>query len=220
MIKGVYCSKGKVLFKDCLKCSIRCVPAFVVDVFVTNQAKYFEEHTQFSVSQIVSCLRQVVLQMVKDWYVNIKGMTAAVYGTLVHKGLSEYFKTKEGYLSEYKMEKEYDGILLTGTLDLYSYKTKTIYDFKTSTEVKPWYKKQLSVYKQMLGLPVEKLAVVLVKKEFKVVYIDEDAVDIVNRLRILDTALKLGTLPSPEPSELCSYCEVKEYCMPKIVVGG
>jgi CRISPR/Cas system-associated exonuclease Cas4 (RecB family) len=220
MLKGISCLKGKVSFEDCLKCSVRCVPPFVIDIFVTNQANYLKEHVQFSVSQIINCLRRVVLQLTTDYFLNIAGVVAAVNGILVHKSLSDYFKTKQGYLSEYKMEKKYGTIMLTGTLDLYSYKTRTIYDFKTSSSVRPWYKKQLSIYKQMLGLPVEKLAIVFVGKTFKTVYVDEEPVNIDERLEILNTSLEKGTLPDPEPSELCNYCEVKEFCSPKIVVGG
>jgi len=220
MIKGINCLKGKVLFKDCLKCSARCTPSFVIDIFVDNQISYFKEHSQFSVSQITSCLRRTVLQLTKDYFMSINGVIAAVNGILVHRSLSDYFKTKQGYLSEYKMEKRYGPNILTGTLDLYSYKTKTIYDFKTSSSVKPWYKKQLSIYKQMLDLPVEKIAIVFVGKMIYTVYIDEEPVDISKRLEILSTSLEKGTLPEPEPSELCSYCEVKEFCSPKIVVGS
>jgi len=220
MIKGINCLKGKVLFKDCLRCSVRCIPTFVIDIFVNGQIDYLKEHSQFSVSQITNCLRRTVLQLTKDYFSNIGGISAAVNGTLIHKSLSDYFKTKRGYLSEYKVEKKYGSVLLTGTLDLYSYKTKTIYDFKTSSSVKPWYKKQLNIYKQMLGLPVEKLAIVFVGKTFKTVYIDEEPVNINERLEILSTSLEKGTLPEPEPSELCGYCEVKEFCPPKITVGG
>jgi CRISPR/Cas system-associated exonuclease Cas4 (RecB family) len=219
MLKGISCPKGKVLFKDCLECPVRCVPPFVIDIFVTNQVNYFREHAQFSVSQITNCLRRTVLQLTKDYFASINGVIAAVNGILVHRSLSDYFKTKQGYLSEYKMEKRYGLNILTGTLDLYSHKTKTIYDFKTSSSVKPWYKKQLSIYKQMLDLPVEKLAIVFVGKTFKTVYVDEELVNINERLEILSTSLEKGALPEPEPSELCSYCEVKEFCSPKITVA-
>jgi len=219
MLKGVNCSQGKVSLKDCLECATRCVPSFVVDVYFTGQIRYYEEHPQFSVSQITCCLRRSALQFTKDYFVDINTIVAAVNGTLIHKGLSEYFKTKQGYLSEYKMEKKFGDFLLTGTLDLYSYKTKTIYDFKTSSSVKPWYRRQLNIYKQMLDLPVEKLAIVLTNKKFSVVYVEEDPVNIHERLEVLNNAINKGILPEPEPSELCNYCEVKEFCTPRVTIG-
>lgn len=219
MIKGVSCIKGNVSFKECMQCSVRCIPPFLVSMFIDSQRDYFERHPQYSVSQIVGCLRRTVLQIKEDWFIKPDMLMAAIKGILIHRGLAEYFKTKQGYLVEYKMDKQIGPYLLTGTLDLYSYRTKTIYDFKTGKTVRPWYKQQLNIYAEMINEPVDKLVIVLVEDKFKSVVIDREPIDILERLSILDSSIKNNTLPKQELSEMCNHCEVKELCMPKIVVG-
>lgn len=211
---GIRCSRGSVSFEQCKRCALKCIPSFIVDIFTQNQSQYLEEHPQFTVSQLSDCLRKAFFDF-QGTFIDVNLLVSAVRGSLIHKGLSEFFKVKEGYLSEYKITKVIDDYQVTGTLDLYSKKTRTIYDFKTGSRIYLKYRVQLTLYKQLVDLPVDHLKIVLFSNQVKVVPIEEVNIDLSERVRSFASAITSKTAPLPEKNDLlyCNYCSYKKDCL-------
>lgn len=211
---GISCIKGNVLWEDCLKCSDRCFPQLFLKIYLKNSADFQKERPSFSVSQLSLCLRRYYWQLTRDYYIGLGAVISAVYGTILHGGLHLHFKDNSSYLSEYKMTKVILGETVTGTLDLYCKETKTIYDFKTSSKIKPAYERQLNLYRQMLDLPVEKLKIVFIplsKKPFVANIEITDKYSLEDRVRALKNSSETN-IPAAEPDPDCNFCPFKEDC--------
>lgn len=214
MIEGIDCVKGKVKWNECIKCKERCFPLFVLDIFLKNNREYSLTKPTFTVSKLCQCLRKTFLEETSPFYVSPYLVQTAVIGILVHRSLANYFKEKEGYITEMTVKKEIDGIEVEGTFDLYSIKTKTLYDFKVSSSFKKRYRLQLNMYKELVDFEVEKLKVVLIdfSKNIQVIEVNKDKPILEERVKVLKKAFDTSILPLPERTELCKYCYFKEDC--------
>lgn len=214
MMEGVDCVKGKVKWNECIKCKERCFPLFVLDIFLKNNHEYNLTRPTFTVSKLCQCLRKTYLEETLPFYISPFLVKTAVIGILIHKSLSDYFKGKEGYVTETMVKKEVGGVEVAGTFDLYSTKTKTLYDFKVSNSLKEKYILQLNMYKELVDFEVEKLKVVLIdlSRNIQVVEINKREPILEKRVRVLKKAFDTSVLPLPEKTELCKYCYFKEDC--------
>jgi CRISPR-associated exonuclease Cas4 len=131
-----------------------------------------QNHDRFHPSQLAyKCDRQVLLAKLglKD-VTDILGTFKT--GTLIHEFLEEHLKF-ESAVQEHPIEYEYDGVTITGTVDLFHPGKDLLVDFKTRAG---WYNfdppnqrhvNQLTLYQAALGKPKAKI-VYISKKDMEV----------------------------------------------------
>jgi len=80
-----------------------------------------------STTQLIKGTRQVMLEILRDYYVEPKSLAFALLGTKFHKALEDH---------SFIMEKEFKNKKMTGIADYYDPNEKTLWDYKTTGSYK------------------------------------------------------------------------------------
>lgn len=188
--------------------------------------------SQYSVTTLLNCIRKIYYnknkigsnQSEEDTFERLWSTTR---GDFLHQITRAYNWRELDMNYEVILE---DGKIATvsGRLDMYDWKTKTVIDLKTTKFVNWQSKKnllpkyehimQVQIYGTMFStvIPIENLCLVYADMDtmiaFRVKSVDMTAW-ITNRVQELDDILSKGQLPKGEVSKLCQFCKYQTQCL-------
>lgn len=192
----------------------------LVQLLVQNDSER-DRSTQVSIgpSEIGGCSRRIWYRINKIQPTNPNTLRlAAIMGTAIHTLIESIFAGQEGFLTETQVEHE--GV--TGHIDLIDTKTKTIWDWKTTTKGSlAWFPssqqiEQVQIYGYLAtknGIAVENVGLVAIAR-------DGNENDILEHVEPYDEEIALNCLAKlqkvqesfepPAPEKEVSFCE--KYC--------
>lgn len=234
MLKGLICpSNRQVTFDQCLnECEVRCMPYPLAYKIVQDNIHDEHKGEMISASALTGCIRKVFLERTRDYCQSLANLWFAARGTWMHSVLEDLWEDHENWIVERRFFKHFDDFVVSGKIDCYSIKEKTLYDYKTTMSktierikiegVKKEHRAQTSIYKYLMDLPVEKIKIVYMSMAG--VYTadcepyPEEMIErfIIRKGSLLYKAFKSGEapeMPDPRPEWLCNYyCPVNLDC--------
>lgn len=235
MLKGFHCpyGQGDISFADCLEHSKTEPPecGFVHPILAGIVGNLRGEMEHITVTQLLNCLRKVVLERRHDVYIEPQQLYYGFRGQMFHQIAAGV--DRDGCVVEQRFSREVAGITLSGQPDLIVPRLKKLYDFKTTRRIPKegqlyaQHGLQVNIYRWLVlpHHPVEHL---------EVVYMDMSevrrvAVEVMNshklmgwlvpRVKKLKAALDGGRLPAkvgPDGLWQCNgYCSFTERCWPR-----
>jgi len=234
MIKGFHCpaGKGDVSFNECLKCAASHKNTCQFDYpILSAMVKNIRKDEAISVTSLINCLRKVVLQIRKDYYLDPRELYYAFRGQLFHTVIAEAQTC--GAICEKRFERSVSGIVLSGHPDvIYPYHRKIV-DYKSTRRIPkdntPYggHSIQVNLYRYLVEpkYEVDKLEIVYFDmssvKRINVEVMDEKNLLrwLVPRIEKLKVAFNGGKLPErvgPDGLWQCNgYCPFTKFCWPE-----
>ena len=235
MLKGFHCpyGKGDISFADCLEHSETDPPecGFVHPILAGIVNNIRGEMKEITVTQLLNCLRKVVLDRRHDHYVEPGQLWYAFRGQMFHQ-IAAGVELDESIV-EQRFRRDVAGITLSGQPDLIVPGHKKLYDFKTAKRVPRKgriyanHALQLNIYRWLV-LPhheIEELELVYMDMS-EVKRIEVEVMDVhkligwlVPRVKKLKESLEGGALPKrvgPDGRWQCNgYCSFTDRCWPR-----
>ena len=235
MLKGFHCpyGRGDISFADCLEHAKTDPPecGFVHPILAGIAGNIRGEMAEITVTQLLNCVRKVVLERRHDHFVEPGQLYYAFRGQMFHQIASGV--ELEGTVVEQRFRRELAGVTLSGQPDLITPGLRKLYDFKTARrvprdgQVYANHALQVNIYRWLV-LPHHQI------DNLELVYMDMSEVKrvavevmdtrklmgwLVPRLRKLKDALEGGHLPprvGPDGLWQCNgYCSFTKRCWPK-----
>jgi len=185
-------------------------------------------YTEPSMSQIFAdCPRRAVLGYLIDHFVSPEACYFMNFGTLVHNALAQVDFNTWITLREQKLcHRLPSGLYVSGTPDLYEYKTAAVTDYKTTrTSNKTWPRAehvgQINGYAWLYtqeGLPVRRLVIFYLTFFNFVPYLiakwseEKILAELNRRAPVIAAAYKDFVVPPQCPPGHCNTCQVREFC--------
>ena len=235
MLKGFHCpyGQGDVSFADCLEHAKTDPPecGFVHPILAGIAGNIRGEMAEITVTQLLNCIRKVVLERRHDHYVEPGQLYYAFRGQMFHQIASGI--DLDGSVVEQRFKREVAGITISGQPDLITPGLRKLYDFKTARrvprdgQVYANHALQVNIYRWLV-LPHHEI------DHLELVYMDMSAVRrvsvdvmdlqklmgwLVPRVRKLKASLDGSGLPPKVGSDglwQCNgYCSFTKRCWPK-----
>jgi CRISPR/Cas system-associated exonuclease Cas4 (RecB family) len=137
MLKGFHCpyGQGDISFADCLEHSKTDPPecGFVHPILAGIANNIRGEMEEITVTQLLNCLRKVVLDRRHDHYTEPQQLYYAFRGQMFHQIAAGI--ELDGAVVEKRFKRELAGITISGQPDLIVPHLRKLYDFKTAKKV-------------------------------------------------------------------------------------
>jgi len=137
MLKGFHCpyGQGDISFADCLEHAKTDPPecGFVHPILAGIAGNIRGEMAEITVTQLLNCVRKVVLERRHDHYVEPGQLYYAFRGQMFHQIASGI--ELEGAVVEQRFRRVIAGVTLSGQPDLIAPGLRKLYDFKTARRV-------------------------------------------------------------------------------------
>ena len=137
MLKGFHCpyGQGDISFADCLEHAKTDPPecGFVHPILAGIVNNIRGEIEEITVTQLLNCLRKVVLERRHDHYVEPQQLYYAFRGQMFHQIASGV--DLEECVVEQRFKREVAGITISGQPDLIVPDHRKLYDFKTARRI-------------------------------------------------------------------------------------
>ena len=235
MLKGFHCpfGQGDISFAECLE-HAKTDPSecgFVHPILAGIANNIRGEMEEITVTQLLNCLRKVVLDRRHDHYVEPQQLYYAFRGQMFHQIASGI--DLDGAVVEQRFKRELAGITISGQPDLIVPRLRKLYDFKTARRVPAKgkvyanHELQVNIYRWLV-LPHHEI------DRLELVYMDMSEVKrvqvnvmnqrklmgwLIPRVRKLRASLEGLALPprvGPDGLWQCNgYCSFTNRCWPK-----
>ena len=235
MHKGFRCpyGQGDIDFAGCLEHSKTDPPecAFVYPVLAGIVNNIRGEMEEITVTQLLNCLRKVVLEREHDFYVEPGQLYYAFRGQMFHQ-IASGIELDECVV-EQRFKRDVAGITISGQPDLIVPGLRKLYDFKTARRVPKkgrtyaQHQLQVNIYRWLVlpHHPIDELELVymdmseVLRVPVKVMDLHKLMGWLVPRVKTLKAGLEGGSLPDkvgPEGLWQCNgYCSFTERCWPR-----
>lgn len=235
MLKGFHCpyGQGDISFAGCLEHSRTDPPecGFVFPVLAGIVNNLRGEMDEITVTQLLNCLRKVVLERGHEVYVEPRQLYYAFRGQMFHQIASGI--EVEDCVVEHRFKREVAGIVVSGQPDLIVPGLRKLYDFKTARRIpKPGktyaqHELQVNIYRWLVlpHYPIDQLELVYLdmsevrRTPVAVMDVHELMGWLVPRVKALKAAVEGGRLPDrvgPDGLWQCNgYCSFTERCWPR-----
>lgn len=235
MLQGFKCPDGKkVSFEECLsKDCTGCLPRLMrLGILIKSQ---YRDPNEISVTNLTSgCLRKIYWEKTKPYWVSPSKSYSGFRGSLVHEIMALAVKKYEGadnlckiindftgnLLIEEKFSRDIDGVLLSGTMDMYNRGSQELVDFKSLKDAIYILKEgharedhvaQTNIYRYLMkDLPV---------KRIRIVYVTMDKVYQTGEIYTIERKHKAGNITeeySLAEIPIWSDIQVLEYVRPRL----
>jgi len=235
LLKGFHCpyGKGDISFADCLEHS-KSDPkecGFVYPILAGIAGNIRGETEEITVTQLLNCMRKVVLEREHDVYVEPAQLYYAFRGQMFHQ-IASGIEFEES-LVEQRFKREVAGITISGQPDLIVPGLRKLYDFKTARRIPKTgrtyaqHRLQLNIYRWLVlpHHPIDELELVYMdmsevkRVRVKVMDLRKLMGWLVPRVKALKAGLEGGSLPpkvGPEGVWQCNgYCSFTERVWPR-----
>jgi CRISPR/Cas system-associated exonuclease Cas4 (RecB family) len=234
MIVGfICCTKGRCSFEECLEAAATHPPQckFTYPILSAMVKGLRREATEITVTQLLNCLRKVVLEKRRNLYVDPDDLYFQFRGQLFHTLIAA--NQMPGAIVETRFSREIAGLVISGQPDVIFPEQHKLVDYK-STRKAPNRKEayanhamQVNIYRWLVS-PIYSI------EELEIVYLDMDTVKripvpvmklqrvtsyVAARAKVLKRGLDGGKLPSRVGIEglwQCNgYCPFTQFCWPR-----
>lgn len=233
MIAGfICCTKGKCSFEECLEVAAthppQCQFTFPILSAMVNGIRH--EASEITVTNLLNCLRKVVLERRENLYVRPEELYYTFRGQLFHTLIAAH--QIPGAIVETRFSRDIAGLTISGQPDVIFPDKKKLVDYKSTRKVphkKEAYQNhamQVNIYRWLLKpiYPIEELEIVYLDmettKRIQVPLMDLRGVTafVAARTKVLRRGVSDGKLPAkvgPEGLWQCNgYCPFTKFCWP------
>ena len=233
MITGfICCTRGKCSFEECLESAATHPPQcqFTYPILAAMVKGIRREATEITVTNLLNCLRKVVLERRETLYVRPEELYYTFRGQLFHALIAAH--QIPGAIVETRFSRDIAGLTLSGQPDVIFPDKKKLVDYKSTRKVPRKntayenHAQQVNIYRWLVKpiYPIDELEIVYLDmettKRIAVPLMDLRGVTafVAARAKVLKRGLSGGKLPSrvgPEGLWQCNgYCPFTKFCWP------
>ena len=235
MLKGFRCpyGQGDISFADCLEHARTDPPecGFVQPILAGIVNNIRGEMSEITVTQLLNCLRKIVLDQRHDHYVEPQQLYYAFRGQMFHQIAAGI--PLDDCVVEERFRRDVAGITISGQPDLIVPRLRKLYDFKTTKrvprkgQVYANHGLQVNIYRWLVQplYPIDDLEIVYMdmsevrRSAVPVMDIHKLMGWLIPRVKKLKDGLEEGRLPQrvgPDGLWQCNgYCSFTERCWPR-----